>query len=683
MSPRARVSLALILLVALVLDFLFYTGFFASDDLQYLTGARGIARLLDLESGGVEPGMGNSRLGVTVPAGAVFWATGGSVAAVAWFHVLYHLALVVLAFALGRLFHGERAGLIASAITATSPILYFFAGAILPDQVTAVWLALILLLLELLRRREANGPLGHRRAFRWYVGLGLLFGVAYSCKDTALIMTVPAAVLVMASAPSLRSPVWVRNGAFMAAGLLAFFLLELLALRGVTGTWVFRPTMVGEVGDVFLQRMETQGGANPLSRMWFAVGDRLASLAPLTTWLLLAAAVAYGFARRRHLSVLLFFWWPFLYMTFGTTSFSSYRPPSIQTRYYGIVIVPAAVMAAAVAQEAWQRWGGWSRVPSALRGRLAAGALALALLAAVAHELIGNLPRSGNIYKAPFARALVVAYETARDRYPQYPIVIGSDIGPRTRSLLVREAGDGVTWAGDGRTPGPPYLLVALGDAAPQGDDATLGVELLESVRPPRSRFDVVIHELSRLFALRPSRTPTPHPSVAATISLVSRAGEAAAPSHRAAGPWIATRDAPQPRELGDGHLVEWDAAADFTLALFETGGYEAAPRSPAARLPRGAPRVRLAVDVRLLRGNEANVQLHGFGYDAGGTLVARSESTATLLVGAAPTRVAIDLESPRSIEMYRLRLRVKRARRAGALFAVHPVIELDPGPER
>ena len=60
MSRRARFTLAILFLVALVLDFLFFTGFFASDDLQYLTGARKIASLLSLQAPGEGvAGMGN------------------------------------------------------------------------------------------------------------------------------------------------------------------------------------------------------------------------------------------------------------------------------------------------------------------------------------------------------------------------------------------------------------------------------------------------------------------------------------------------------------------------------------------------------------------------------------------------------------------------------------------------
>src|SRR5262245_46859491 len=109
---RLSRSSALILVgfvgLALFLDFLFFTGVYGSDDIYYLEGARAVAG-----EGPFIPELGNVRLGITLPSALVYWLTG-SIGAVAWFHVLYHLALVIVAYVLGRLLHGERAGRIAA-----------------------------------------------------------------------------------------------------------------------------------------------------------------------------------------------------------------------------------------------------------------------------------------------------------------------------------------------------------------------------------------------------------------------------------------------------------------------------------------------------------------------------------------------------------------------------------------
>jgi hypothetical protein len=670
MSPRVRAALAAMVVVALVLDFLFYTGFFASDDLQYLTGARGIARLLELHGrGSAIPGMGNARLGMTVPAGVVYWLSDGNVATVAWYHVIYHLLLVGLAFLLGRLFHGERAGLIAAAIAATCPVLYFFAGAILPDNVTAVWLAVILMLLELVRRREQDGPLPVRAAARWYVAIGFLVGVAYACKDTALIMTVPCAACVMASAPSLRHPVWIRNGAFMIAGLLAFLLVELVVLRAVTGEWIFRPSMVADVGDAFVERMKTQGGANPLARLWFGI-DRLSSVAPVTIWILLAGALGYAFTPRRRLSLLLFFWWPFTYMTVGTTSFTAYRPSSIQTRYYGIVMVPAAVMTAIVAVELWRRWRE-SRAPRFMRGRAAIAVVALAAVTIVAAEGVRNAPRSGNIYKALQARALLGAYEVARDAHPQYPIVIGSSWGKRVKSILAGEDDERVFWLHDDDGPEPPYLLVGLANDPPPPD---LAVELLDTVPAPASRFAVVAHELAGLFGLPPRAPREPHDFMIGTVRLVSRTAPTS-PHHDVVGPWVPIGGSPRVRAIHEGAMVTWGRGDTAAMQHLEVGSHRRAPRDPRSRVS-GGRTLRVTVPVRMLTGREARVTLGAYGYDSEGQSVAHGSAAASLRAGAAPSDMTVSLDAATPIASFRVRLQVSRPRRDGSLFAGHPRID-------
>src|SRR6185503_11480805 len=104
----------------------------------------------------------------------------GSAAAIAWSFVLWHLLLIVIAFAVGRLIHGEIAGLVSAALTATCPILTVYAGAVLPDNPTAVWLGLLVLLLELARR---SAPSTWRAALRWYLPAGFVIGLAYSVKE--------------------------------------------------------------------------------------------------------------------------------------------------------------------------------------------------------------------------------------------------------------------------------------------------------------------------------------------------------------------------------------------------------------------------------------------------------------------------------------------------------------------
>lgn len=496
MNRRTVAILGGLLLVALLLDAIFYTGYFASDDQSYLRAARAIANGGDLAHWKWTSSIANTRLFVTGPDGIVYGLTGGNVAAIAWFHTAYHLALVLLAFAIGQEVADRAVGVGAAAVVAVNPIFYVYAGAVLPDNAAAVWLAVLLLLL--LRARRA-GALDLRQSARRYLTAGLVLGACYSCKETGLIMAVPCAAVIMASAPSLRSPVWVRDGAFLAGGLVVFVLLEALALRAFSGEWISRLGGVEDSGDVFLEKMSAQGTA-PWDRLYYAFARRLLHVAPVITVALVLAALAMPFLRgRRDLALLAFFWWPLLYLIVGSTSFTAYRPPSIQARYFAICIVPAAVILAVVVRAIVERWPlrGW-----AVRG------FALALVVATAIEVRHDIRNAGNIYRAVWARGAIAGIERARAQYPQYPAVLCDAYRRRVSPMLFPRAPDGVY--ADRATsdwdppPAPPFVLISDTESAPPdgvGDlpDLRLSgvrIETLEIVYPSRRRLDDTLHGL-------------------------------------------------------------------------------------------------------------------------------------------------------------------------------------------
>src|SRR5687768_10133039 len=135
-------SVLLPALVALLLDLVFYTGFYASDDAQYLITAETI-----LAGEPFPVDIASVRLGMTLPMTILSAVTGGRVHLVSLAFATVHAALVVLAFLLGRLVHGKAEARIAAVLVAICPFYYLFAGAILPDLINAAWLALSLWLL--------------------------------------------------------------------------------------------------------------------------------------------------------------------------------------------------------------------------------------------------------------------------------------------------------------------------------------------------------------------------------------------------------------------------------------------------------------------------------------------------------------------------------------------------------
>ncbi|MCG8423375.1 MAG: glycosyltransferase family 39 protein [Proteobacteria bacterium] len=482
MSSVERRALVLLIALAFALDFLFYTGLFASDDTSYLYAARYLG---GDRTHSFPPSLTNARLGINIPNAIFYWLTGGDVSWVAWGNCLYHLGLVALAFAIGRLLYDGLSGLVAAGIVATSPIFYVFAGAILPDNAVALWLALSLLCLLLAHRRTGNN-------LALYVAAGACIGVSYTCKETGLIMIVPAGVAVVLSAPFLRSSQWFVRGVALVAGLALVVAIEVLWLRCLTGEWVWRLSLVkefeGHVGD-----LSHSQGYWPWERIPFAISE-LARYAPVVTSVLVIAAIVHAIRPGRNQQLLLFFWWPALYLTIGSAGFTSYNPPPIAPRYYAIMWMPGAVIVAREAVHLCRQLTRLSAWPKWLTAPLLLVSLTIASSWV---EVQHNHQRAGNIYRASQVRSFVAAYEYARAEYPDLPIMLGPEFRNRMTTLFFPRAPADVyvhSYLSGRQTPPPAppyiYLIEADGEYGAEGELLSSARKITEiSAAPSRWHF--------------------------------------------------------------------------------------------------------------------------------------------------------------------------------------------------
>ena len=477
---RSALILFGLVVLALGIDFIFYTGFYASDDMGYLEGARGLAG-----DGYWTPELATNRLGLTLPSSLIWWISDGSISAVIWFQIIYHLGLVLISYALARLMLNGRAGLIAAALMAVNPLVYGFAGALLPDNPATFWLGGCLIALVATKRFADPGTRvtsWNRRRFVGYFVAGLMLGFCYWCKETALILTIPAAVFIMTAGPSFRSLVWIQNGAILSLGLLSAMALELFVFRITTGEWINRLAMMSDssASQPFWEADMLEQGATPFARFATA-GDLLSDWLPLSMWILIAGTIAYGFTRARNAGLQMFMWWPALYLTIGTASFSKYLPPTIQARYYAIVVLPAVVMTAVVFSILLERWDGVGRA-WVQKFRIVA---ALALLGGF--ECRSNLGHSGTIYFATEARGMMMAIEEARERYPHHKIVLAPYYSARMDWLVINRPDIWVDRRGR-RRPRPPYIYIRkIGPF--EGYDRN-------PIAPPPNRVDLIFEEI-------------------------------------------------------------------------------------------------------------------------------------------------------------------------------------------
>jgi hypothetical protein len=227
---------------------------------------------------------------------------------------------------------------------------------------------------------------------------------------------------------------------------------------------------------------------------------------PITTWLLLLGVFAYSFVRTRDTGVVTFFWFPLIFMTIGTTSFSKYQPPPIQARYYAFVILVAIVMTAVAASIALERW----------RARRPKAYTRFALVASLGilgvYEARAALPMSGTFYRALDAQAFIAAIDRAGELYPGYPIVVAPYFSGRMGPILAEHANVVSDPVSGSPRPPPPYIYIRKATASVQDeadpkdpDPLVLPPQRIETsliIPPPGKRWRLI---KQRLFGGGPS----------------------------------------------------------------------------------------------------------------------------------------------------------------------------------
>lgn len=246
--------------------------------------------------------------------------------AVAWPFACSLLA-VLAAFLVARQLTGRRPALVAAGLVAFAPIEVLWATRLRPDAVMPAFVALAVW--TALRARRSARP------GWWLAGAGLLTGMAWSARETALVM-IP--VIAMAAWPVLRGA-WGRAGAY-AAGLAATP-LALVVVFAADGRPLWPLATTAGAGAFRTPARGWDATTAYLAQMVTSVADPRSPLFLVLPLVLMAAAVA--MARGLSSAVLPAAWlaWAFLYLEVGTLV-SVDKP----LRFLTLLTVPAAILVA-------------------------------------------------------------------------------------------------------------------------------------------------------------------------------------------------------------------------------------------------------------------------------------------------------------------------------------------------
>jgi 4-amino-4-deoxy-L-arabinose transferase-like glycosyltransferase len=349
-----------VFLLALLLRVASFTGLIASDDLSYSEFAERIA------AGGYEPYRHHFavRYGLTVPVGLVYALAGvGEWTTIAVPLVASSLAVPLLASIGTRLFDA-RAGIVAALLYATFPLSMRYATVLVPEAVAECYL--LLGVLAYLRASEG-------RAFAMTALAGACVGLAYLSKEPAVFVG-PALFL-----DALLRRRW-THAAGMAAGLSAVIAIEHSYYLATTGELLFRYQSVAAHNRT---NAPEEGAASALAFRLLQAYPRmmlepnvhfgLHSLAALT----LSAIALWRFRRDRRAHLLLL--WaalPWLYLNYGTSSFSRYVPIPAAPRYIMFVYPPLFLLSGWIlSRAATLRPPARTAIAAAMGGLLALGAV--------------------------------------------------------------------------------------------------------------------------------------------------------------------------------------------------------------------------------------------------------------------------------------------------------------------
>ena len=456
-------------------------GYYASDDMTYL---RTIVRFFSGES--LDISLGALRYPLIFPAALVHLVTGSPFLSIC-FGVVYHPLLVFIAYQISLRVAGVAVAFLSSLLVAVCPLVYLYSGTLLPDVPQAFWTSLWLLLLLSALRAE-----NFRTACLLVFLTALSNGVAYWTKESGLLLALPG---VLFSFFGRAAPLNQRLKlvAIYACGLLSMFLAELLIIRIMTDTWAWRLGVVSQPENAqgILNKIKLQG-LMPAERFGHWYQALSAVIGEAAIWLVGFCLLLYPFIKGRSLLVWFTNLWLFSYLTFGSTSFTRYLPPSIQDRYYVCLVVPLAVM---LSHTFWvlalYLWTLISRKKNVL---IPFSLLVLVSLFFGSHRYFVLRDDIGFVYRSREVKSFLTGLEIAKREFSEFPLFLSPYLRKRMRPLI--EINEGFPIKHPIKLE-PDKPFVAFRSAAYSKDDNFL-VNLLEAAQiKPESILDCSIEILA------------------------------------------------------------------------------------------------------------------------------------------------------------------------------------------
>lgn len=403
-------ALVLVIVGAALISLFYFTGLFGSDDLAYINGAQGFGHAPDYAW------LGAARYTVSLPLRVMLELSGNEPQKAVFGFVLVFIALALAVYFLVRKVYGERVALLSSVLVIANPVLFFYAGAVLPDNILSLLFVTAVLLFaywyKSVRSDSASGG--------WSLFVASAFAaLCYVTKEAALAFFLPIAVYAMCTILKLSPRMALRHLGWGVGGTASVLLGDLLLSYAIFGDPLIRFTVAKNMNVVEeAAKFMSYQGATPATRFSYAYGQFKALWPAVPVYLAAVVVLAWRQRSFAHFFysidgiVSLSLLWVVLFLTLGSISLRDYVGIPIQIRYYA----PAAVLCCILLARAVSPWlasGGIRRV---------IGTALLVMLAV--YQVAYPADRAGDIYRAREFRAFQAAISNARERFPGVPVYV-------------------------------------------------------------------------------------------------------------------------------------------------------------------------------------------------------------------------------------------------------------------
>jgi len=427
-------QIKIILLLLAFLDMCFYSGYYASDDLSYIFSLKYFTAVNDLSmaafikevsyfpEGHFEllNNIAMLRYGITIPTAFIYYITGKSLLAVYGLLMLMHVAMTYAVYRFTLKLKDESHALAIGFLVAMTPVFYVYAGAFFPDLLQTLYLFIAFYLSWKGLSEEKNKVL-------LIVISGFVFGLSYATKVSSIIMFVPFGLMYLEYF-KFNIKELVKYFLLFSVGFLSLVSIEVIINLSVLGEPFPRFTIVKDAKDLYLKKMELNG-VLPLDRLE-TVLYQFAKLYPISYLVvLLIGFVSALFSKLPYkFTLFIFAFWPFLYLTFGSTSLSEYLPPSIQARYYTLMM-PWFVLLSGI--------GLMTIIQKISIIIIRKVAIVILFLLIPLLSIVHNHEKAGLLYRSAQVQTFTKAVEYSKEHYSEYVIVLNSYLTRRMQHVPI------------------------------------------------------------------------------------------------------------------------------------------------------------------------------------------------------------------------------------------------------